>query len=164
VLDAILGSDPLKGTVGNIPPLQIKYTVLAATLAPGVDVQQSFNLNPGNLMGALKNGNGSTIPFSFGTPTILDNPSSTNFNLNLTPDATLSNDTSLAGQLVVGLRALKASITVGFTVAGHNITKSASVGPLFNPTHTFGPAPFATLYSNTFPVAFQSQNVPFSVA
>ena len=74
VLDAILGNDPLKGTVGNLPPLQIKYTILAATLAPGVDVQQSFNLNPGNLTGTLTNGKGSTIPFSFGTPTFLDNP------------------------------------------------------------------------------------------
>jgi len=164
VLDAILGSDPLKGTVGNIPPLQIKYTILAATLAPGVDVQQSFNLNPGNLMGTLTNGNGSTIPFSFGMPTFLDNPSSTDFNLSLSPDATLSNDTSLAGQLKVGLRALKASITVGFTTPVGNVTLSAGVGPLFNPTHTFGPAPFATLYTNTFPVAFQPQTVSFSAA
>jgi len=160
VLDAILGSDPLKGTVGNIPPLQIKYTILAATLAPGVDVQQSFNLNPGNLTGTLTNGKGSTIPFSFGTPTFLDNPSSTDFNLSLSPDATLSNDTSLAGQLKVGLRALKASITVGVPP----LTTSASVGPLFHPTHTFGPAPFATLYTNTFPVAFQPQTVSFSAA
>jgi Bacterial cadherin-like domain len=164
VLDAILGHDPLKGTFGNIPPAQIKYTILAATLAPGVDVQQSFNLNPGNLMGTLTNGNGSTIPFSFGMPTILDNPSSTNFNLSLDPNAMLKNDTSLAGQLRVGLSALKASITVGFTVAGQNVTKSVSVGPLFNPTHTFGPAPFATLYTNTFPVAFQQQTVSFSAA
>jgi hypothetical protein len=164
VLDAILGSDPLKGTFGNIPPAQIKYTILAATLAPGIDVQQSFNLNPGNLMGTLKNGNGSTIPFSFGTPTILDNPSSTDFNLSLDPNSTLENDTSLAGQLKVGLRALKGSITVGFTVAGQNVTKSVSVGPLFNPTHTFGPAPFATLYTHTFPVAFQQQTVSFSAA
>jgi hypothetical protein len=159
VLDAILGSDPLKGSIGSAP-LQVSYTILAATLAPGLDVQQSFNLNPGNLAGTLKNGNGSVIPFNFGTPTIVDNPSSTNFNLNLTPDATLSNETDLGGQLVVGIRALKGSVTVGFPP----LSKTASIGPVFQAKTTFGPAPIAKLYTNTFPVAFQSQNVPFSVA
>ena len=161
VLDAILGDDPLKGSVGSVPPVQLSYTILAATLAPGVDLNQSFELDAGGLSPILKNGNGSVIPFSFGTPTILDDPSSTSFNLGLTPDTTLSNDTSLAGQLVVGLRALKASITVGLTPP---LTTSTSVGPLIHAKTTFGPAPFAKLYTNTFPVAFQQQNVNFSVS
>jgi hypothetical protein len=157
VLDAILGSDPLKGSAGSAP-LQVSYTILAATLAPGIDLQQSFKLNPGSLIPTLKNGLGSTIPFSFGSPTILDNPTNTNFDLTLTPDPTLSNNTSLAGQLVVGLRALKASVTIGFPP----LSTTASVGPLINPKTTFGPAAFATLYQNTFPVAFQPQTVSFS--
>jgi hypothetical protein len=83
--------------------------------------------------------------------------------LGLTPDTTLENTTSLAGQLVVGSRALKASITVGFTTPLGNVTTSVGVGPLIHVKTTFGPAPFATLYNKTFPVAFQQQNVPFTL-
>jgi hypothetical protein len=158
VLDAILGSDPLKGSVGS-EPLQLSYTILAATVAPGIDMQQAFSLNASGLTPSLTNGLGSTIPFNFGSPTILDNPSSTNFNLSLTPDATLTNDTSLAAQLVVGLRALKATVTIGFPP----LSTTASVGPLIHVKTTFGPATLATLYSNTFPVAFNSKSIPFAV-
>jgi hypothetical protein len=159
VLDAILGSDPLKGSVGSLPGVQISYTILAATLAPGVDVQQTFDLNASGLTPVLKNGSGTTIPFSFGSPTILQSPSNTNFSLGLTPDTTLENQTSLAGQLEIGLRALKGSITVGLTPP---LTTSVSVGPLIHPHTTFGPAPFVTLYQNTFPVNFQPQTVTFN--
>lgn len=159
VLDAILGNDPLKGSVGSLP-LQLSYTILAATLAPGIDMQQAFTLNASGLTPTLQSGNGSTVPFSFGSPTIIDNPTSTNFSLGLTPDTTLSNDTSLGGQLVVGLRALKATVTIG--VPG--LTTTASVGPLIHVKTTFGPVTIASLYKNTFPVAFSPQNVNFSVA
>jgi hypothetical protein len=68
------------------------------------------------------------------------------YSLTLDPNATLSNDTSLAGQLTVGFQAIKGSINLGVTSFGF--------GPLLSAKTTFGPANLFSLYQNTFAVAF----------
>ena len=148
VLDAIIGSDPLKGTlVGGI----VSYTILAATLAPAIDLAQNFSLTASLPGGSITPGGGSPEAFTFGTPVIIPN-SDGQYSMTLDPNATLTNDTSLAGQVVLGIRALKASI--GFSGA------STGFGPLFNPTVKFGPGSFATIYSHSFPVAFAPSTLP----
>jgi len=147
VLDAIFGSDPLKGSLLGV----VHYTILAATLAPAVDLQQDFSLTASLPGGTITPGGGSGQAFNFGTPIIIPN-SDGSYALTVDPNANLENTTSLAGQVVIGLRILQGS--VGFSGV------STSFGPLFNPKTTLGPAPFATLYHNTFAVDFQGQTLP----
>ena len=147
VLDAIFGSDPLKGSLLGV----VHYTILAATLAPAVDLQQNFTLTASLLGGTITPDGGSGQSFNFGSPIIIPD-SDGSYSLTLDPDANLTNTTSLAGQVVIGLRILQGS--VGFSGV------STSFGPLFNPKTTLGPAPFATLYQNTFDVDFQGQTLP----
>lgn len=150
VLDALIGSDPLKGNLGPI-----NYTILAATVAPGIDVQQNFNLNASLPTGTINPDGGSSQSFSFGSPIIIPN-SDGQYSLTLDPNVSLQNDTTLAGQLMLGLKAIAASIKL--TVSG--VGPTLSFGPLIHPTTTLGPAPFATLFNNTFTVAFKPTTLP----
>ena len=148
VLDAIFGSDPLKGTfLGGI----VSYTILAATLAPAIDLQQDFSLTASLGGGTITPDGGSGQAFSFGSPIIIPNSDGA-YSLTLDPNATLSNTTSLAGQVTLGLRVIQGSIGASGI--------STSFGPLLHPTTVLGPAPFATLYNNTFAVDFQGQTLP----
>lgn len=148
VLDILLGSDPLKGTfLGGV----VHYTILAATLAPAIDLEQQFNLTASLLNGTITPDGGSGQSFNFGTPIIIPN-SDGSYALTLDPNANLENTTSLAGQLTLGLSILKGSVGVSGV--------STSFGPLLHPTTTLGPAPFVTLYHNTFAVDFQGQTLP----
>jgi len=148
VLDAIFGSDPLKGSfLGGI----VNYTILAATLAPAIDLQQDFSLTASLGGGTITPDGGSGQGFSFGTPIIIPN-SDGSYSLTLDPNANLENTTSLAGQVTLGLRVLQGSIGASGI--------STSFGPLLHPTTVLGPAPFATLYHNTFAVDFQGQTLP----
>src|SRR6185437_2793124 len=126
---------------------------------------QNFNLNIGSL-GASLTDNGSPESFSLSSPTIIQNaPSSNNFDLTLTPNSTLSNDTSLASQLIFGLKLLAASGKITAGVPALSITTtvvSGSIGPLFQTSTTVNLGS-VSLYQNTFPVAFGSQNVNFNV-
>jgi len=147
VLDAIFGTDPLKGSFLGV----VNYTILAATLAPAVDLQQNFRLTAALPGGTITPDGGSGQSFNFGSPIIIPNSDGA-YALTLDPDANLENTTSLAGQVTIGLRVLQGSI--GFSGV------STSFGPLFNPKTTLGPAPFATLYHNTFDVDFNQQTLP----
>ena len=147
VLDAIFGTDPLKGSFLGV----VNYTILAATLAPAVDLQQNFTLTAALPGGTITPDGGSGQSFNFGSPIIIPNSDGA-YALTLDPDANLENTTSLAGQVTIGLRVLQGSI--GFSGV------STSFGPLFNPKTTLGPAPFATLYHNTFDVDFNQQTLP----
>jgi hypothetical protein len=152
VLDAILGDDPLKGSfLGGV----VNYTILAATVAPAVDVQQNFSLNASLPAGVINPDGGTPQNFTFGSPIIIPN-SDGEYSLTLDPNATLSNDTSLAGQLTLGIKAIAGSIKLTISGVGPNI----GFGPLFHPTTVLGPAPFATLYNKTFTVAFNPSTLP----
>ncbi|MFL6726113.1 MAG: beta strand repeat-containing protein [Sphingomicrobium sp.] len=152
VLDLLFGSDPLKGTLFGGA---VSYTILAATLAPGVDLQQNFNLTAALTDGTITPHGGVGQSFNFGSPIIIPN-SDGMYSLTLDPDANLENTTSLAGQVVLGLRVLQGSISFGGL--------STSFGPLANPKTTLGPAPFATLYHNTFAVDFNQLTLPTVLA
>ena len=147
VLDAIFGEDPLKGTFGGI----VSYTILQATVAPGIDVQQNFNLTASLTGGTITPDGGSGQAFNFGTPVIIPN-SDGQYSLTLDPNATLSNQTNLAGQLVLGFQALKGSLSLGVTTIGF--------GPVISYKTTLGPATLFNLYQNTFAVDFNQQTLP----
>lgn len=161
-LDIVLGDDPLKGS-GSINvllgSLSWHYTLAAGTLEPTINLGQAFNLNIGALSPTLTD-NGSPVAFNFSSPTIIQNaPGSNSFDLGLTPSASLSNDTSLAAQLILGIRLLEASGTV--TALGFNVT-SGTIGPVFHTSTTLnlGNIP---IFQNTFPVALGSKSENFSV-
>lgn len=164
IADILIGTDPFKGGGGlnlGLASISFKYTLAAGTVEPTINLAQAFSLNDAGLSPTLTD-NGNPVSFSFGTPTIIQNaPSSNAFDLGLTPETTLSNTTSLAGQLVLGLTLLKASATAT-ALFGLGST-SASIGPLFHPTTTLhlGSVP---IYKNTFPVTFGSQAVNFTVS
>jgi hypothetical protein len=158
--------DPFKfeKSFGPFGAVSLKGTLLAGTFNPGIGLQQTFDLSASGLAPTLTAADGTQEPLKFGTPLVIDNASShnttpgpVNFTLGLTPNATLSNDTSLAGQLVLGIRALAASISVP-------LVGEKGVGPLINPKTTLGPAALFSLYKNTFPVAFQNQNINLSIS
>ena len=147
------GINPLQGTFLDG---HINYTLLQATVAPGIDLKEAFSLSA-SLPTATLTGGSVNDPLTFGTPLVIDNASSQNpglsFNLSLTPDATLENAISLAGQLVLGLQALAGNITVP--------GEAKSFGPLVTKSTTINLGATPSLYTKTFAVAFQSQNVTF---
>jgi hypothetical protein len=147
VMDILFGEDPLKGSLLGV----VHYTILAATLAPAIDLEQDFNLSASLPGGTITPDGGSGQSFNFGTPVIIPN-SDGSYALTLDPDATLENTTSLAGQLTLGLRILQGSVGLSGV--------STNFGPLLHPTTTLGPAPFATLYQKTFAVDFNQQTLP----
>jgi hypothetical protein len=157
VLDAILGTDPFKGSLLDG---HVNYTLLAATLAPAVDLKQAFNLSSSGLSGSLTNGTGTSVPFTFGSPVVLNDPTNTDFTFNLSPNAMLENDTTLGGLLTVGLRALAGQIKLTLFGTGPTV----GFGPLIHPKTTFGPTTLFSLYDKNFAVNFNSQNVHFSIA
>lgn len=163
VADALIGSDPFKGTLASIDLLfgsaKITYTLAAGTVEPTLNLKQVFSLNDAGLAPTLTDNGNPVSSFNFGAPTVIQNaPSSNSFSLGLTPDTTLSNETSLLAQLILGLTLLKASATA--TVIG--FSTSTSIGPLFHPhtTLNLGSVP---VYKNTFPVNFGSQTVGYTV-
>jgi hypothetical protein len=117
ISDIVLGKDPFKGstslTIAKVPIYSFSYTLLKGTVAPGVDLKQAFSLFDNGLTPTLTTTNGTPVSLNFGTPTIIDNastldtgPGTIGFNLGLTPDTSLENDTSLEFQLTLGLKAL----------------------------------------------------------
>jgi hypothetical protein len=148
----------------------INVSLLSASVGAGLDFTQAFNLNasglttPGQASPELTLGNGAgttTVPFSFGTPVIIQDASSHGTNpdgsipvaLGLTPDATLENKTGLVPALEFGINLLSASID------------HLQLGPLFSlstniPIHGLN----LTFYDSTFPVSFSSTNIKTSVA
>jgi hypothetical protein len=165
-LDAIVGSDPLKGStsasIGPIPLYSFSYTILKGTVAPSLNFGQTFTLTDNGLTPVLKTANGTTEPLAFGSPTVIDNASSLDtspgtiaFNLGLTPNTTLENDSSLIGQLLLALKALG----IHGSIAGIG----GGTGPFTLFSHTFNLGS-KSLYDKTFPVAFNPQTVNFSVS
>jgi len=119
-------------------PLVGDITLLSTVLSSGINLQQHFDLNALGLNSALTMEDGSALPFSFGSPLVIQNASThdTNedgkigFDLNLAPNATLQNDLKTA--LNVG-----ADITAGqlgniFTIYSHHVDIAAGSVDLVN--------------------------------
>jgi hypothetical protein len=149
--------------------LGVQVTLISGSLGAGLDMSQAFNLNasglttPGQSSAELTLGSGSsatTVPFTFGTPITLANASnfaasngSIPVSLNLTPTATLENNTGLVPELIAGLNLLSASID------------HISAGPLFSlSTHIPIKSLDLSVYNKTFPVNFSSASLKTSVA
>jgi hypothetical protein len=155
-LDALgIPQEIIKGDIEGI----INYDLLAGNVGFGAALGQSFNLDATGLNGVLDVGTSNTAEgFSFGSPTIIDNISSLGLNpdgsiplsLDLTPNATLQNITSIVPQFL-------ASLTVGKISAGPLSFTLAKLSTAVN---------LATIpvYNNTFAANFQSQAVSTSVA
>jgi hypothetical protein len=148
----------------------VNVSLLSASVGAGLDFTQAFNLNasglttPSQSSPELTLGSGAgatTVPFAFGTPVTIPNASShgTNSNgsiplaLNLTPNATLENNTGLVPELIFGVNLLQASID------------HLQLGPLFSltthiPLHGLN----LSFYDKTFPVNFSSTNIKTSIA
>jgi Bacterial Ig domain len=150
--------------------LGVQVTLLSGSLGAGLDMSQAFNLNasdlttPGQSSADLTLGSGSgatTVPFTFGTPITVTDASnfaasngSIPVSLDLTPDATLENNTGLVPEFIAGLNLLSASID-----ALH-----LSVGPAFSlSTHIPIKSLDLSVYNKTFPVAFSSENLKSSI-
>jgi Bacterial cadherin-like domain len=143
-----ISPDPLKGSV-----LGVSYDLLSADISGGIDVQQKFDLNELGLTPTLTLEDGTVEPFTFGTPLLIPNASTHDSNsdgtlamsLDLTPDANLHNNTSLAAQLGFGVTALK--------IDGFDPLHFTTTIPLGN---------LGSIYNKSFPVNFQSATVNFS--
>jgi hypothetical protein len=150
--------------------LGVNVTLISGSIGAGLDLTQAFNLNtsglttPNQTSPELMLGSGpgaTTVPFAFGSPIIIDNALSHGTNsdgsipvaLNLTPEATLENNTGLAPELIAGLNLLSASID------------HLGVGPVLSltthiPIHSLN----LSVYNATFPVNFSSTNIKTSIA
>jgi hypothetical protein len=134
----------------------INYTLLQATVAPSINLKENFRLTA-SLPTATLTGGSVNEPLSFNTntPLVIDNASSQDpglgFNLSMTPDATLQNGISLAGQLQLVLQALAGNVTA--------LNKTESFGPLVTKSTTIQLGQTPSVYNKTFAVAFQPQNV-----
>jgi VCBS repeat-containing protein len=143
-----ISPDPLKGSV-----LGVDYDLLSADVSGGIAVQQKFDLNELGLTPTLTLEDGTVEPFTFGTPLFIPNASTHDSNnngtlamsLDLTPDANLHNNTSLAAQLGFGVTALK--------IDGFDPLHFTTTIPLGN---------LGSIYNKSFPVNFQSATVNFS--
>jgi hypothetical protein len=132
-------------------PLDLGFVDIASlNLFAGIDLTQHFDLKELGLTPTLTLEDGTVEPFSFGTPLTIANASSHDTNhdgnvaytLSLTPDATLHNVTGLGGDAGIELKLLDFE-TIGAIV---DQKMDFQVGSI-------------PIYSNTFPVAFNSQSV-----
>lgn len=157
LLTAIIGSDPLKGSVPGVGT----YDLFSANLQAGLDLQQKFDLTNSGLGAELLVGTSQTpeglLNFG-GTPSTIQDVSS----LGLNPDGTIP----LALNVSVNNPKLQnitnvvptagASLTVGkvsLSLLGTHIS-----GTLAHPSVTI-PLGSLKIFGNTFPAAFNSQHV-----
>ncbi len=143
-----ISPDPLKGSV-----LGVDYDLLSADVSGGIDVKQAFDLNELGLKPSFTLEDGTVVPFTFGGPVYIQNASlhdqdhngSLGMTLNLTPDASLHNNTTLAAQIGFGVTALK--------IDGFDPLHFGATIPLGN---------LGSIYNKTFAVNFQSANLNFT--
>jgi hypothetical protein len=157
------GKNPLQGSFLDG---HVNYTLLNATVAPGISLKEIFSLAASLDSGTLTGGS-LNEPLTFGTPgtpgtpLVIDNASSQDpglgLNLSLTPDAKLDNELKLAGQLILALQALAGNLKL--TVAGHGSTPS--FGPLVTKSTKIPLGTTPPIFNKSFAVAFQPQTVTF---
>jgi hypothetical protein len=142
---AIIG---VPNPLGIVPGVDI----LAVNVDGGVNMAQHFDLNALGLNATLEFENGTSQPFVFGSPLIFDHASNLdgsdpgseiNFDLNLTPNATLHNDTGLG-------------FHVGFDIK----VLDTPLGTVLDLNDDF-PLGDISLYDKTFGLNFDSQHYTF---
>src|SRR5262249_6091238 len=116
IAKGILGWFPLQ-LIDEMGPPESKFTsdIFDVILGIGLDLQQSFNLNFSDLVPTLLLPDGTTQSLTLGKPATIANASTqlgglnpdgtVNFTVGLLPQATLTNDTSLGGNMNVTLTA-----------------------------------------------------------
>lgn len=158
---------------GGINPFDIGFDIGVASgnielldfdVDAGLDFIQNFTLSANDLVGTITFENGASQAFSFATDILLNNASSydTNndhhidFDLELTPLASLQNDTDLGINLGAQFDLLKLSGSYNFGIDSGSI----SLGPVVS---IGGSATVATidLYNSTFGLNFGSGDVAF---
>lgn len=169
--DIVTGGDVFKGGVKasiplgffTIPLFSFGYTLLQGTVAPHLDMQQMFSLFNNGVTPTLTASNGTVVPITLGSADIIPNASSLetspgsgtiDFNLNLSPNTSLGNDTGLEAGLLLGIKALG----VHGSIAG----AGGHIGPftLFSQNIPLGSV---SVFNKTFPVTFASQKTSFSI-
>jgi hypothetical protein len=156
LLTAIIGSDPLKGSVPGVGT----YDLLSADLKAGLDLQQKFDLTNAGLTTHLLVGTSQKDEgtLNFGGTNTIQNVSG----LGLNPDGTiplalqisvnnpqLQNITNIVPTAGASLTIGKVSLSLlGTSISGTLVNKSITV-----------PLGSVKVFGSTFPVAFNSQNV-----
>jgi hypothetical protein len=157
LLTAIIGSDPLKGSVPGVGT----YDLLSADLKAGLDLQQKFDLTNAGLTADLLVGTSQKDegPLNFGGTNTIQNVSS----LGLNPDGSiplalkmisvnnpqLQNITNIVPTAGASLTIGKVSLSLfGTSISGTLVHKSTTV-----------PLGSVKVFGSTFPVAFNSQSV-----
>ncbi len=138
-----------------------------ADVIGGANLIQDFKLAMGSLHGTLTFEDGSSQPFTIGDSLQLANASAidaagndngdVNFTLNLTPNADLTNDSSVG--LNIGFHLKLLSVELGYDIGVDS--GSTTLGPLYEETWT-APVAEIPVYSNTFNLAFSDGNYAFA--
>jgi hypothetical protein len=158
ILDAVFGTDPLKGTLFNVLGIKLTYDLLSADLKAGLDLGQQFDLTNSGITADLLVGTKQVDegPLNFGGTNVIGNVSSTGLN----PDGTipLALKVSLNSPELQNLTNLVPTAGASLTVGAVNVSPGIFKGTLFKTGITI-PLGTINVFHNTFPAAFAQQNV-----